>query len=53
MTLSALKGYSSIASLFKCDISYLWRVARSFCICRASCQLLGPLKSLKRLKLEF
>jgi len=26
-----------IASLFKCDISYLWRVARSLCNCRASC----------------
>jgi len=38
MTLSVLEGDSPIASLFKCDISYLWRVARSLCIGRASCR---------------
>jgi len=27
MTLSVLKGYSPIASLFKCDFSYLWNIA--------------------------
>jgi len=32
------KGNFHIASFFKCDISYLWHVARFFCICRASCQ---------------
>jgi len=37
MTLSVLEGHSPIASHFKCDIWYLWRVARSLCICRASC----------------
>jgi len=36
MTLSILKGHFPIASLFKCDVSYLWHVARSLCICRAS-----------------
>jgi len=36
MTLSVLEGHSPIASFFKCDISYLWHVARSLCICRAS-----------------
>jgi len=35
MTLSVLEGHVSITSLFKCDIS--WRVARSPCICWASC----------------
>jgi len=34
MTLSVLEGYSPNASLFKCDISYLWHTARSLCICR-------------------
>jgi len=34
MTLSVLEGHSLIASLFKCDISHLWCVARSVCICR-------------------
>jgi len=29
---------SPIASLIKCDISCLWRVARSLCIYRASCR---------------
>jgi len=37
MTLSVLEGNFPTASLLKCDISYLWRVARSLCICRASC----------------
>jgi len=37
MTLNVLEGHSLIASLFNCDISYLWRVARSLCICRACC----------------
>jgi len=36
MTLNVLEGHSLIASFFKCDISYLWRVARSLCICRSS-----------------
>jgi len=39
MNLGVLEGHFSIASLFKCHISYLWRVARSLCICRASCSL--------------
>jgi len=29
MTLSVLEGLSLIANLFKCDISYLWRVTWS------------------------
>jgi len=37
MTLGVVEGHFPIASLFKCDISYLWRVAQSFCISRASC----------------
>jgi len=37
MTLGVLEGHSPITSLLNCDISYLWRVARSHCICRASC----------------
>jgi len=37
MTLSVREGHSYIASLFKCDILYLWHVTWSFCICRASC----------------
>ena len=41
MTSSVLEGHSPIASLFKCDISYFWCVARSLCICRASCLILG------------
>jgi len=36
ITLSVLEGHSSIPSLLKCDISKMWRVARSLCICRAS-----------------
>jgi len=45
MTLSVFESNSPIASIFKCDISYLWRVARSLCICRASCIIAkrGPL----------
>jgi len=35
MTLSVLKGHSPTASFFECDISYLWRVARSLGIYRA------------------
>ena len=31
-----LKGHSPIASLFKCDILYLWRVAGFLCMCRSS-----------------
>jgi len=38
MTLSVLDGNFLIASLFKCDISYLWHIVWSLCICRASCQ---------------
>jgi len=37
MTLSVLEGHSPIASLFKCNISYLWHLTWSLCICRASC----------------
>jgi len=37
MTSSVLEGYSPIAILFKCEISYLWHVAQSLFICRASC----------------
>jgi len=32
MTLSVLEGNFLIASLFKCDISYLWRVSGP-CVC--------------------
>jgi len=39
MSLSVLEGRFPIASVFKCDFWYLWRVARSLCICRASCLL--------------
>jgi len=42
MTLSVLEVHSPIASILKCDISYLWRVARSLCICRASCHSRDP-----------
>jgi len=49
MTLSVLEGHSPIASLLKCDISYLWRVARSLCICRASCSV-RPKHEQQRLK---
>jgi len=41
MTLSVLEGHSPIASLFKCDILYLWHVARFLCICRVSCASAG------------
>jgi len=37
MTLSVLEGNFLIASLFKYNISYLWHVAWSLCVCRASC----------------
>jgi len=37
MTLSVFEGHSPIASLFRCDISYLWHVVLFLCICRASC----------------
>ena len=36
-TLSVLESHSPNSSFSKCDISYLWRVVRSLCICRASC----------------
>jgi len=39
MTLSVLEGHTPIASLFKCNISYFWRVTPSPCICRASCSV--------------
>jgi len=44
MTLSVLEGNSAIASLFKCDISYLWHIMRSLslCICRVFCPFLNP-----------
>jgi len=44
MTLSVLEGYTPIASLFKCNSSYLWCVAWFLCICRGSCKFLVPLK---------
>jgi len=37
VTLSVFKGPSPIESLFKWNISYLWHVVWSLCICRASC----------------
>jgi len=37
MTLSVLEDHSSIASLLKYNFSYLWHIAWSLCICRASC----------------
>jgi len=37
MTLSVLEGHCPITSLFKSDVSYLGRVARSLCISRAFC----------------
>jgi len=39
MTFSVLEDHSPIASLYKCDISYLWRVLPSLCICKASCRM--------------
>jgi len=33
MILSVLEGHSTIASLFKCNVSYLWCVTQSLCIC--------------------
>jgi len=41
MTLRVLEGHFPIASLVKCDISYLWRVARSLCIFEAPCLVFG------------
>jgi len=43
MILSVLEGHSPIAILFKCDIVYLWCVAR-FLVCRASCLCWIPLQ---------
>jgi len=37
MTRHVFEGHFHIASLFNCNISYLWHIARSLCICRASC----------------
>ena len=37
MTMSVVEGHSPIASLFKCDISYLQCVTGSLCIRRTSC----------------
>jgi len=37
MTLSVLEGHFPIASLSECNISYLWCIAPSLCICRAFC----------------
>jgi len=37
MTLSVLEVHSAIASLFKCAVSYLWRVTWSLYLCRAFC----------------
>jgi len=37
MTLSVLEGHSRIECLFKCNILYCWRIARSLCICGAYC----------------
>jgi len=45
MTLSVIEGRSPIAILFKCDFSYVWRVTRSLCICRASYCILQVAKS--------
>jgi len=39
----SLKVIPPIASLFKCDISYLWLVAQSVCMCRACCSLVDVL----------
>jgi len=39
MTLSVFQGNFPIASLSKCDISYLWPIVQSLCTCRASCYL--------------
>jgi len=33
ITLIVLEGQFPIASLFKCDITYLWHIAQSLCIC--------------------
>jgi len=33
------EGHSPITSLFKCNISYLWHIVQSLCICRVSCML--------------
>jgi len=35
MILNVIEGHSPIASLFKCDISYVCHVGHSLCICRA------------------
>ena len=52
MTLNVLEGHSTIGSLFKCDILYLWRILQSFCICRACKFLVPPKISPVRLKLK-
>jgi len=41
MTLSGFGSYSPIASLFKYDISYLWHVALSLCMCGVSAIIIG------------
>jgi len=43
MTLSVLGGHSPIASLFSCNLSYLWHVVWSLCIFKASCKFWGPI----------
>jgi len=54
MTLSVLEGHSPIASLFKCNISYLYHITWSLCIFRASCilyyhlQFTKPSKTVKK-----
>jgi len=37
MTVNVIEGHSPIACLLKYDILYLWCIAWSLCICRASC----------------
>jgi len=51
MTLSVLEDHSPIASLFKCDILYLWHVVRSRCIYRASYQY--PVAKIDELALRY
>jgi len=46
MTLNVPEGHSPIGRLFKWDISYLWRVAPSLCLCRASRIVINILRPL-------
>jgi len=51
--LSVLESHFPIKTLLKCDSSYLWHVALSVCIGRASCVVGGHGWSLGRSALQY